>query len=223
MNVVPLVTETFADVPARNSYRTLAFVAGTLALGLAGAVALVWPELRQLVGYGLYAVPAHLLISVLSNEAMLLSAAKTFSPSSIAIAGTAGCLVAIILDYAFIGWLVNQRLVRTEINESRGFGTAQRIFSRAPFVLILGSALLPVPFYPVKILAIVRDYSITRFAIALALGRLPRFYLLALGGKKVQAPDSALLSAGVALALIAGWGVWRTYRRNRHRAKTGQE
>ena len=37
------------------------------------------------------------------------------------------------------------------------------------------------------------------------LGRLPRFYLLALGGQKIQAPDSALVSAGVTLGLFAAW------------------
>jgi ribonucleoside-triphosphate reductase len=199
-----------------------AIVVTALALALAGALALVWPEGRQLIGYGLYAIPAHLLISVLANEPMLLAAAKSFSPESVAIAGTAGCLVAIVLDYALIGWLVNIRLVRAEVDESRGFFRAQKFFGRAPFLLILASALLPVPFYPVKILAIVRDYSPVRFCVALVLGRLPRFYLLALGGKRVQAPDSALLSAGVALGLIAGWGVWRAYRRNRKRAQMGR-
>jgi membrane protein YqaA with SNARE-associated domain len=129
--------------------------------------------------------------------------------------GTAGCLVAIVLDYALVGWLTNLRLVKTELDDSRGFRTAQRFFGKAPFALILLSALLPVPFYPVKILAITRDYSLWRFVGALVLGRFPRFYLLALGGQKVQAPDSALISAGVALGLIAGWGLWRTIRRNR--------
>lgn len=203
-------------------YRTPAIVVSALALGVAGVLALGWPEGRQLIGYGLYAIPAHLLISVLANEPMLLSAAKSFSPESVAIAGTAGCLVAIVLDYALIGWLVNLRLVRTEVDESRGFLRAQKFFGRAPFLLIFASALLPVPFYPVKILAIVRDYSPVRFSVALVLGRLPRFYLLALGGKRIQAPDSALLSAGVALGLIAGWGVWRAYRRNRKRAQMGR-
>ncbi len=160
-------------------------------------------------------------MSVLANEPMLLATAKSYPPAWVAAAGTAGCLVAIALDYAMIGWLVNHRLVRAEIDDSGGFKTAQRIFGRAPSLLIAGSALLPVPFYPVKILAIARDYPVSRFCLALVLGRFPRFYLIALGGQKVHAPNSALASATVALALMGGWGVWRTYRRNRRRAEGG--
>lgn len=215
------ISLSIASSPSRPNYRTAAIIALTAALIVAGIVAIVWPADRALVGYGLYAIPAHLLISVLANEPMLLATAKSYPPVMVAVAGTTGCLVAIILDYALIGWMVNHRFVRTEIDESRGFRRVQTIFGRAPFLLILGSALLPVPFYPAKILAIARDYPLGRFCLALALGRLPRFYLLAMGGQKVQAPNSALMSAGVALTLIGGWGVWRTYRRNRDRAQNG--
>ena len=80
------------------------------------------------------------------------------------------------------------------------------------------SALVPgLPFYPAKILAIARDYPLPRFVTAVVIAKLPRFYLLALAGQKVKAPGGALVSAGVALALIAGWGIWRTVRRNRQK------
>jgi ribonucleoside-triphosphate reductase len=205
---------------SRLRYRTAAIASTTVTLAVAGLLAVTWPGSRGLIVYGLYAVPAHLLISVLANEPMLLAAARSYPPGLVAIAGTIGCLVAIVIDYAVIGWLVNHRLIKTEIDDSSGFRTAQRFFGRAPFLLIAGSALLPVPFYPVKILAIARDYPVSRFCLALVLGRLPRFYLLALGGQKVQAPNSALASAAVALGLMAGWGIWRTYRRNRSRQGT---
>ena len=178
-------------------------------------VAIAWPAGRELVGYALYAVPAHLLISVLANEPVLLAAAKSYPPAAVAIAGTIGCIVAIVMDYALIGWLVNQRLIRRELDDSKWFRWSQRVFGRAPFLLVLGSALMPVPFYPVKILAIASDYSVLRFSVALVLGRLPRFYLLALAGQRVQAPKSALLSATIGLGLIAVWCLWRTWQRNR--------
>ena len=204
------------DAPEpRRKYRRLATVVALSALAVAGLLAILTPQWRPILGYFLYAIPAHLLISVLANEPALLAAAKLAPPAAVALAGTAGCLVAIVLDYALIGWLTSLRLVKTELDDSGGFRTAQRYFGKAPFALIALSAMLPVPFYPVKILAITRDYSLWRFAGALVLGRFPRFYLLALGGQKVQAPDSALFSAGAALALIGGWGLWRTIRRNR--------
>lgn len=207
-----------ANVPAGNSrqqYQRLAILATVVALAGAGALMLALPDRRSVIAYFLYAIPAHLLISVLANEPALFAAAKVAPPAVVALAGTAGCIVAAILDYALIGWFVNHRLVRTELDDSRGFRMAQRFFSRAPFLLVLLSALLPVPFYPVKILAIARDYPLARFVAAVVLGRLPRFYALAVVGQKAKAPGSALVSAGVALALIGGWGVWRTVKRNR--------
>jgi membrane protein YqaA with SNARE-associated domain len=203
----------------RGAHRRLAIGALATALISAAVVAIVRPEWRPLVTYGLYAIPAHLLISFLANEPMLLATAKLAPPLAVATAGTLGCLVAITLDYALIGWLVNHRLIRTELDDSRGFRTAERWFGKAPFLLILASAVLPVPFYPVKILAIAGEYPLARFALALLLGRLPRFYLLALGGHRYQAPNSALLSAAVGLSLIALWGIWRRIRRNRGRAR----
>ena len=209
---------TLPTQPSRLIYRRTAIIASVSALAVAGVLWLVWPEGHGLVGYFLYAIPAHLLISVVPNEPMLLAAAKTHAPMLVAIAGTAGCIVAICLDYALIGWLVNHRLVRREIDDSGAFHWAQKYFGKAPFLLIVGSALLPVPFWPAKILGIVRDYPLWRFCVALIVGRLPRFYVWALLGQRFKVPDSVLGSAGATLALIAGWGVWRTYRRNRQRA-----
>ena len=207
----------FSPAADRSHYRRLATAATAAGLAGAGIVALLVPAWRPLVYYFLYAVPAHLLVSVLANEPALFAAAKEASPIAVAMAGTLGCVIAIILDYALIGWFVNRRLIKAEIDDSKGFRIAQRFFGRAPFLLIVLSALLPVPFFPVKILAIIRDYPLTRFIAAILVGRLPRFYLLALAGQKVQAPGSALASAGATLAVIGIWGVWRTVRRNRKR------
>ena len=213
------MTETLSGLggPPNRRYRSLGIAAGAIALIGAGVLWVAFPDRRPLVGYFLYAIPAHLLISVLANEPALFAAAKVAPPVWVAIAGTAGCVVAALLDYALIGWFVNHRLIKTELDDSRGFQIAQRFFAKAPFLLIAASAFFPLPFYPAKILAIARNYPLSRFITAVVVARVPRFYLLALAGQKVQAPGGALVSAGVALALIGGWGIWRTVRRNRQK------
>ncbi len=213
------MTVTLQSSPVRPSYRRAAIAALAAALVVAGVAAVVWPDQRGLVVYGLYAIPAHLLISVVAMEPMLFATAKSYSYLAVAIVGTAGCLVAIILDYALIGWIVTRRLIREELDDSRAFIRAQKFFGSAPFLFILVSALVPMPFYPTKILAISRDYPLPRFCLALTLGRLPRFYYLAVIAHKVHAPKSALVSAAVALTAMAAWGLWRTYRRNKMRAQ----
>jgi membrane protein YqaA with SNARE-associated domain len=205
------------DIPADTARRRrlAAFVLLGAALAAAATIALAAPMYRGLAAYGLYAIPSHLLVSFLANEPMLFAAARDYPPPLVALTGTLGCIVAIGLDYALIGWFVTRRLVRAELEDSKAVRIARRVFGKAPFLLIVASAALPVPFYPAKILAIVSDYPLRRFIPALILGRFPRFWFLAVVGDRLQASNSALGSFGAALALIAGWGIWRTIRRNR--------
>ncbi|HKT80590.1 MAG TPA: hypothetical protein VJP86_10260, partial [Vicinamibacterales bacterium] len=148
------------DLTAVRGYERLGrftlFTAGVSA----AIVAIVFPARRLLVAYALYAIPAHLLISFLPNEPMLLYVAKSSAPASVATAGTLGAIAAAILDFWLIGWFVNSGLVRSKLDGSRIYRVASRIFLKAPFLLIAGSALAPVPFYPVKILAIASGYSL---------------------------------------------------------------
>jgi hypothetical protein len=106
------------------------------------------PRYSQLAIYALYAIPAHLLISFLPHEPALWIAARLIPASVVAVVGTAATLVAIVLDYWLIGWLVNHQLVKPVVQESRWFKFASRWFRKAPALLIAGSALAPVPFYP---------------------------------------------------------------------------
>lgn len=205
-----MASEDSASRSAR--YRPAALTALTLFVAAAGALALFDSRYSRLSGYALYAVAAHLLISVLLHEPALFYAAKTYPAALIAIVGTLATVVAIIVDYWLIGWLVNHQLVKPVVEESRWFQFAKRWFRKAPLLLIAGSALAPVPFYPVKILAIASDYSLVRFIIALIIGRLPRFYLLAKVGGEVEARTSTLGWITLALAAFGAWRIWSARR-----------
>jgi membrane protein YqaA with SNARE-associated domain len=200
-----------ADSGSRSDrYRPAALIALALFGAAMGGMAWFAPPYAKLAGYGLYAVAAHLLISVLLHEPALFYAAKIYPAVLVALVGTLATIVAIVLDYWLIGWLVNHHLVKPVVEESRWFQFAQRWFRKAPLVLIAGSALAPVPFYPVKILAIASDYSLARFIIALVIGRLPRFYALAKVGGEVEARTSTLGWITLALAAFGAWRIWRS-------------
>lgn len=196
------------------SYRPAALIALTIASITAGLTIIVAPEYWSLASYGLYAIPSHLLISFLPHEPALFYAAKLYLPVTVALVGTIACIVAILFDYWLIGWFVNHKFVLSKIENSHWFLLAQRWFKKAPFLLIIGSALAPVPFYPVKILAIVSEYSIVRFIIALVIGRFPRFWLLAIGGQQVNASNSSLIWVAVGLAAFSAYRIWKV-RKNR--------
>jgi membrane protein YqaA with SNARE-associated domain len=206
------------EVSASRSaqYRSAALIA-LGAFGLLCAAAVLYdPRLSQLALYGLYAVPAHLLISFLPHEPALWLAARLYPAVFVAFVGTLATVVAIVLDYWLIGWLVNHHLVRPVVQESRWFTFAQRWFRKAPALLIAGSALAPVPFYPVKILAIMCDYPLRRFIPALIVGRLPRFYALARVLAEVdeyaQPRNSTLLWVMLALASFGAWRIWKAHQ-----------
>ena len=205
----------FAPKPWR---RAAAQIVLALSAVVSGAIYVLAPHYRQLLGYGVYAIPSHLLISVLPNEPMLFYVAKLYPPKLVATAGMLGSTVSGVLDYWLIGWFVNRGLVRSRLEDWRPYQIAKAIFGKAPFLLILGSAFAPLPFYPVKILSIACDYSLPLFLVAAALGRWPRLYLLAFGGQKVQAPNSWLVYAGVALVVGALVQLWRTRRKSRSQA-----
>ncbi len=204
------------SVSRAASYRPAALIAAG-AFGLfCAALVLFDPRYSQLAVYGLYAIPAHLLISFLPHEPALWIAARLYPPLVVALVGTAATLVAIVLDYWLIGWLVNHHLVKPVVQESRWFTFAERWFRKAPAVLIAGSALAPVPFYPVKIMAIAADYPLRRFIVALVVGRLPRFYFLARVLSEVdeyaQPRNSTLLIFMLALAAFSAWRIWKAHQ-----------
>jgi membrane protein YqaA with SNARE-associated domain len=198
------------------SYRPAALGAAALFGLLCGAVVLYDPRYSQLAIYALYAIPAHLLISFLPHEPALWIAARLYPAIVVALVGTSATLVAIVLDYWLIGWLVNHQLVKPVVQESRWFKFASRWFRKAPALLIAGSALAPVPFYPVKIMAIAAGYPLKRFVAALIVGRLPRFYFLARFLSELDdyaAPrNSTLLWIVLALAAFSAWRIWKVHQ-----------
>ncbi len=206
------------DVSASRaaSYRPAALGAAALFGLLCGAVVLYDPRYSQLAIYALYAIPAHLLISFLPHEPALWIAARLYPAILVALVGTSATLVAIVLDYWLIGWLVNHHLVKPVVQESRWFTFASRWFRKAPALLIAGSALAPVPFYPVKIMAIAADYPLRRFMAALIVGRLPRFYFLARFLSELDdyaAPrNSTLVWIVLALAAFSAWRIWKVHQ-----------
>jgi len=194
-------------------WRRAAAIATLIVVGfVTGLAFLIAPQHKFLIGYALYAIPSHLLISFLPHETMLFAVAQKYPPALVASVGCVSSAAAAILDYWLIGWFVSRRLVRQTFDQSRWYAVAQRIFLKAPFLLILGSAIAPVPFYPVKILAIANDYPLTLFLTATMIGRWPRFWLLAVGGRAVKPPSSMLMWLTVALMALGLFQIWRTRR-----------
>jgi uncharacterized membrane protein YdjX (TVP38/TMEM64 family) len=78
---------------------------------------------------------------------------------------------------------------------------AIRRYPSASFVALVVARATPLPDAPLKLVAAVVGYSILRYSIAVFLGALPYFYVLALLGKEVSIPNWVLIAAAVAIGL----------------------
>ncbi|NOT32816.1 MAG: hypothetical protein HOP12_01465 [Candidatus Eisenbacteria bacterium] len=76
-------------------------------------------------------------------------------------------------------------------------------FPSASFVAILVARATPLPDAPLKIVAAVAGYPLALYGLAIYLGALPYYFVLALVGRKFEIPTWILVAAGVAIVLGA--------------------
>lgn len=134
-----------------------------------------------------YSIPANAAISVFPHEPVIVYTGQYFHPTLVALVAAAGNLVAGYLDYHFFTPVLQMKF-SAKYRTSKTYGLAIRWFEIAPFWAVVVFALTPLPFYLVKFLVFSSGYSMGRYLAALAVGRLPRVYLLALLGVFVNVP-----------------------------------
>ena len=103
------------------------------------------------------------------------------------------------INYTGYGYLLrNRRLNRIRSTSARL--TAR--FARRPFLACLFVAATPVPDWSIRVLAALAGYPARRYLLAFALGRMPKFWLLATLGHVFQVSGSVLLGIVVGSVLL---------------------
>lgn len=148
-----------------------------------------------------YAIPSNTALSVFPHEPVLLYFGKFGVLWVVALAATAGNLVAALMDHAVLVPVLNHRAVRG-YKEKPLYGRALAFFRRAPFATVAAASFAPVPFWPVKFLSFSDGYPLGRYVTAIALGRFPRYYLLAWLGAAFAIPTWVLIALLVAVVTI---------------------
>jgi len=125
----------------------------------------------------------------------------------VAIAGvcTLGTCIANLHDYYLVTFLYRYRPVR-KIRRTRLYQRAATWFDRAPFATLTAASFLPIPIDVVRLLAISQGYPRWRFVAASALGRGPRYLLLAVLAERFSLGWQWILAVLVATVLV---GLWR--------------
>lgn len=105
-------------------------------------------------------------------------AALGFDPLLLAIVCTVGTCIANMHDYYLVTFFYRYRSVR-KIRKTRLYEKVAAWFDRAPFATLTAASFLPIPIDFVRLLAISQGYPRHKFVLASAVGRWPRYFLLA--------------------------------------------
>lgn len=144
-----------------------------------------------------YALLSNVAISVLPHEPAVIGAGAELGIWPTALIATAGTLLAAGVDL----WLFAPALARRGGNATGLLARMLAGFARAPFAVLVLASLTPLPFWPFKALAFASGYPRVRYLAAVAVGRLPRYALLAWLGQTLALPWWAIV--GTSLLLVA--------------------
>lgn len=174
---------------------------------------------------GFYSIPSNTAISVFPHEPVLIYYGKVGNVWISAAAATAGTLVAGWMDHAVFTPVLNLK-GRQAWKEGRLYRKAAEYFRRWPFATLVVAGLTPVPLWPFKLLAFSAHYPLRRYLAALAVGRFPRYAVLAWVGLAFGEviPDWALIALfAVILLTYAASAVPKAWERWKERREGGKE
>ena len=146
---------------------------------------------------------------------LLIEYGKFHTPWQVALAGgaasAAGSAVQLLILRYFIAtdrpWM--RRFVPTR--ERVAATLAQ--YPSASFLALLLARATPLPDAPLKIVAAVVGYPVALYFLAILLGALPYYYVLALVGQKVRVPTWTVVAAVVVIGLGVLVDRWRRSRK----------
>ena len=174
--------------------KTYLFGALMLLMGALGIIMmLAAPRTYPLLTLFFYNIASSAAIAIFPPEPVIIWFGRFVNLWSLTAVATAGTLVAMYLDYKFFVPVLNLAY-SAKYKSKAGYQKARRWFDKSPFLIMTLAAFLPIPFYPFKFIALSAKYPLSKFLGAITLGRIPRYYLLALIGKAFQIPNWVLIS-----------------------------
>jgi membrane protein YqaA with SNARE-associated domain len=150
------------------------------------------PQYSKLFLLFLYSIPGQFIVAFIPHEPIIFYFSKYFSPLSVTLVTLLGTLFAECLNYMLVKMFFKIPRV-DDLRKHKTFKTATYYFLRMPFVSLTIAALTPVPFYPFRVIAPASEYSLTKYLLALIVGRTPRFYILAYFGYSISLSNEIII------------------------------
>jgi hypothetical protein len=106
------------------------------------------------------------------------------------------------INWHIYAWVLNwERMATFRTSRIVRWGTDR--FAIAPMTTVIFFAATPLPFWVVRSLAILKEYSIGRFMMATAIGRFPRFFIYAWLGATLSVPTYLIIAVIVLGGMVA--------------------
>lgn len=153
-------------------------------------------------------------------EPMVMVFARLYPWTVVAGIATLSAVVAEYADYRiFTGILMSDRLDRARRSRAARFSVW--MFGKSPFLAVVMGALTPLPFWLVRISAVLARYPVSRFLVATAVGRFPRFLAYAALASVLPVTNEQLAWAGIGLTVVFAVAIWLRGRRRPEPAEGG--
>jgi len=139
-----------------------------------------------------YAFLSNVALAVVPHEPVVIWYGPRLGVWATALLATTGTVAAAWVDHRLLAPMVGRLAARRRVTGARP-PLLERWFAKAPFAILATSGITPLPFFPFKVLAFAVRYPRLPYLAAVAVGRLPRYALLAWLGALVRLPGWALL------------------------------
>lgn len=171
-----------------------------LVLFVPASVPLVWLVLVGLLASG----PLSPVLPT-AFEPLLMEAARYQTLWAVALTALGVAVYSEFINWHIYAWVLSWDRFAS-LQQRTWVQRAVRGFARWRFGTVVVFAFTPLPFWVVRCVAILEGYSLRRFLLALAVGRLPRYTLYAWAGAALQIPTVWLLAVALGTAvLVIAW------------------
>jgi ribonucleoside-triphosphate reductase len=150
-----------------------------------------YPSYIGLVFLFFYIIPSNSFIPF-PHEPAIIYYGKIFGPLLTTLTAIIPTIIACVIDYA----VLTPVFFRTRVSRMKDTRIYQKViyyYYKAPFMTNFVAAISPVPFYPIRILSVSSAYPLWKYTSSVVLGRIPRYYILALFGALLEIPNWIIL------------------------------
>ena len=168
---------------------------------LLAILAVLLPSARLMIAFFIYTATLNSGLIPFPTMTAVIFLGKSYSPLLVAAVGTVGSAVSSIIVYYLVTKLSEKESMK-KFENSRIIGSWKTLAGKSPFLSLVVFNAIPLPVEPSRFFAIFNRYSMTKYVLAISLGRFVRYFLLAALGGTFQIPNGVLIVLTVVLIAV---------------------